>query len=376
MQAEHGNEIDPDAPITEQASGWWMLLNEGAATDADRRAFAEWVACSPERVSAYLQAAQLARALKSPRVQWPDTTVSEVVRGALASGDVVADARGEEEDALNRRTARSDSVLGARTSRPQSQHSRSQHSRSQSARSTSWVPRLAFASMFAIALVAVSFYFYANPKTERFETALGEQRSVMLGDGSLVTLNTTSAIEVRVSKSKRHVTLLAGEALFEVAQDASRPFEVTAGEATVRVLGTRFNVDRHSREMRVIVVEGRVEVSTDSARVPLGAGEQLTLVPKEQPKVSQANAAAATAWTQRQLIFESQPLGEIAAEINRYNRKTIEIQSESLRAEAVTGVFQSNDPASLLAFIARIPGVTVESSPDQSHYIVRMAGQP
>ncbi len=66
MQAEHTPEIDPAAPVSEQASAWWMLLNEGSATEAECRAFAAWVARSPERVSAYLQAARLAQLLSSP----------------------------------------------------------------------------------------------------------------------------------------------------------------------------------------------------------------------------------------------------------------------------------------------------------------------
>ncbi len=70
-------------------------------------------------------------------------------------------------------------------------------------------------------------------------------------------------------------------------------------------------------------------------------------------------------------IFENQPLGEIATELNRYNRKIIDIQSEPLRAEQVTGVFQSNDPASFLEFVARIPGVTVEATADR--FIVRLS---
>ncbi len=69
---------------------------------------------------------------------------------------------------------------------------------------------------------------------------------------------------------------------------------------------------------------------------------------------------------QRQLIFENQPLGDVATELNRYNRKLIDIQSASLRDERITGVFQSNDPAAFVTFLSRIPGVTIDVSADQS----------
>jgi transmembrane sensor len=364
MQADRINEIDPAAPVTEQASGWWILLNEGHATEADQRAFSEWVTRSPERVSAYLQAAQVASVFRSPRTQWPDTPVDELIRTAaeqhvtqlpLAAANAEPSARSMRRAGRSSYSAR---VIPGKT-----------------ASSRFFAPRAALAVLFSIALVAISLYFF-YPRPEHFETALGEQHSAVLSDGSLVTLNTTSAIEVHFGKEQRRVTLHAGgEALFQVAHDAARPFEVTAGEVTVRAVGTRFNVDRHSQALKVTVIEGRVEVSTGTARVPLSAGEQLTLTTDGPPKVSHANVSAATAWTQRQLIFANQPLGEVAAEINRYNRKVIDIQSTELLGEQVTGVFQSDDPASFLAFLDRIPGVSVEASADR--YIVRLsAAQP
>jgi transmembrane sensor len=348
MQADRTNEIDPNAPVTEQGSAWWVLLNEGSATEADRRAFAEWVRRSPERVSAYLQAAQVAQVFQSPRTPWPETPVDELIREAT--------------------TSQVTPLPTAVKAKP-------------SQRSSRFVPKIALAALFAIVIVASGLYFYSRfyPPTERFETALGEQHSLVLSDGSLVTLNTTSEIELHFGRTQRRITLHAGEALFEVAHDADRPFEVTAGETTVRAVGTKFNVDRHSQALKVTVIEGRVEVSTGSAnpaRVALGAGEQLTLTANEGPKISATNATAATAWTQRQLIFDNQPLGDVATQFNRYNREVIEIQSAELRAQPITGVFQSNDPASFLSFLDRIPGVSIETSADRSRYVVRMTRQP
>src|SRR5688572_33496981 len=85
MQAERPNEIDATAPVTEQASAWWVLLNEGQATASDHHAFSEWVTRSPERVSAYLQVAQVAQVFRSPRTPWPDTPVEELIARANAS---------------------------------------------------------------------------------------------------------------------------------------------------------------------------------------------------------------------------------------------------------------------------------------------------
>jgi transmembrane sensor len=215
-------------------------------------------------------------------------------------------------------------------------------------------------------------------KPQRYETAVGEQRSVVLSDGSLVTLNTASAVEVRFESNHRLVRLLSGEALFQVAHDAARPFDVTTGYTTVRAVGTQFNVDRRATATTVTVVEGRVAVLTASEnatndaqnRLPLEAGEQVVVSPQRARQVVHADVATAIAWTQRKLIFEHRRLAEVADEFNRYNRQIIDIHGDSLRDQQVTGVFQANDASSFLEFLARTPGVTVAISSDRSRYVV------
>jgi len=348
------NEIDSMTSVSEQASAWWVLLNEGDPTAAERRAFTEWVKRSPERVGAFLQAAQLAQTLSSQSTKWPETSVEELIRAAQESRQEVP-------------------RIGAGQSDLRATESSSSPSRS---RRPFLIGGLAAAATVVIAGVGTSLYFHSRP--ERIETAIGEQRSVVLSDGSLVTLNTASAVEVRFTRDHRGVTLLAGEALFNVAHDAQRPFDVIAGATTARAVGTRFNVDRRENATTVTVVEGRVAVFDASndrnenagERVLLNAGQKVTRTP-ERPgaAVAPANVTTAIAWTERKLIFENRPLGEVAAEFNRYNRRTIEIRGAKLRSEEVTGVFRADDPESFLAFLARLPEVSIES--DGSHFVVR-----
>jgi transmembrane sensor len=358
MQRDHTNEIDPTAPVTEQASRWWVLLNEGSATPADYRAFVEWVSRSPERVEAYLQAARLTLALKSHKTRWPDTPVEDLIRAARAAPSEVASLP----------SAPSGSTGETRGSLPASSRG------FRFAMLTG--PRIAAMAVAAVAVLVTGSYFYLTP--QRLQTAVGEQRSVVLGDGSLVTLNTSSSLEVHMAKDRRTVKLLAGEALFEVAHDAKRPFDVRTGDTTVRAIGTQFNVDRRAASTTVTVVEGRVAVFTtpdgtqegSQTTLPLAAGEQLTLAPRSARHPVRADVATAIAWTQRKLIFEHRQLGEVAAEFNRYNRQVIEIQSAELRNQEVTGVFQANDPGSFLTFLSRLPGVTIQESADHSRFVV------
>lgn len=349
MQKDHLNEIDTTTPVTEQASAWWMLLNDGDATAADRHAFGEWVARSPERVEAFLQTARLTRALQSRSLQWPSTPVETLIREAKSARAEVID-------------------LGV---------GRERHI-STEVRGWPWTRRLVVAGMVGLVIAAVGWRLLS---TEHYQTAIGEQRSVVLSDGSVVTLNTASDIEVHMAKDHRTVELLSGEALFEVARDPARPFDVTAGNTTVRAVGTQFNVDRHPRMTTVTVVEGKVAVFTgnepeagpDASQadtLPLDAGEQVTVAPNTMPRAARANVATATAWTQRKLVFEHRPLGEVADEFNRYNRERIEIRGAQLRSQEITGVFEANNPDSFMSFLEKLPDVRVERSVDHGRVMV------
>jgi transmembrane sensor len=350
MPKDYMHEIDSTAPITEQACAWWMLLNHSDATPADHQAFGEWVVRSPERVEAFLQTAKLTRTLQSNELQWPDTPVETLIREARsAPGEVIG--------------------LPGRRQRPASMDHRA----------SPWARRVAVAGMVALVAGAIGWRFLS---AERYQTGIGEQRSVVLDDGSVVTLNTSSEIEVRLAKDHRTVQLLSGEALFQVAHDPARPFDVAAGKTTVRAVGTEFNIDRRASATTVTVVEGKVAVFTDDdpgahaglnkvADLAVVAGEQLIVAPNATPHAAPADIAMATAWTQRKLVFEHRPLGEVADEFNRYNRERIEIQSPQLRDQEITGVFEANNPESFMTFLAKIPDVTVERAVGDGRLIVR-----
>jgi transmembrane sensor len=248
--------------------------------------------------------------------------------------------------------------------------------------------RMFLATCLAMLCCAVALsWLMLSP--ERYQTEIGEQRSVLLDDGSLVTLNTASEIEVKYSDHRRLVRLVRGEALFKVAHERERPFDVDTGSAVVRAVGTQFNVDRRADRTTVSVVEGKVQVIADpeenttpatggtaakeqSETEFLSAAQRLVVTESGMGRPEPiANLAPVTAWTQRQLVFENQPLGEVAEEFNRYNRQHISIQSAQLRTQQVTGVFQANDSASFLAFISRVPGVRVTTD-EHGHHLVSL----
>jgi transmembrane sensor len=191
---------------------------------------------------------------------------------------------------------------------------------------------------------------------QSYATATGEQRAIELDDGSLVHLNTRSRAEVRLSAGRRDVRLLKGEALFKVAQEAARPFQVHTGDAVIRAIGTQFNVSLGSEVTMVSVIEGKVQLSNDAEAGPfapqlLTAGEQARIVANGQITRGSANLAQVNAWRQRRLVFRDSTLAEIAAEFNRYNRTPQIVVQGDLRTRRYGGTFDADDPQALASFL-------------------------
>jgi transmembrane sensor len=327
-------ESEESASMPKQAAEWWIAFGNADASAADKREFVEWVMRSPERVEACLQVALVHAAVARTDVRWPQTSAEDLVRDALAAPD--------------------DSVVMLR---PQVRREREEERRHPTPR---WVASLAA----SVALAACLGWWFTLSRPELLQTKVGEQRSVLLEDGSRVTLNTASKIEVRLQANHRVVELLQGEVLFEVAHDAQRPFDVHAGNVVVRAVGTQFDVDRRATRTAVTVVEGRVAMMAAGSRAAnlpvLSAGDRV-VVDSTGPGTLEhdVDLAETTAWTRHQLVFHHRTLGEVAEEFNRYNVGRIEIRSPSLREQEVTGTFTSNDVASFVAVLAGIPGVQV-----------------
>jgi len=357
-RTEVASEIEPTASNFEHAAHWWELLDSDDASSSDQREFGEWVAKSPERVEAFLQTARLVKAAKSTGIKWPRTSAEVLIRDAKASATTVLP------------------FLSARPAGPAA-GDEARHPRS----------RFAWAAAAVLLLgVALTLFLLETPK--EFSTALGEQRSVLLTDGSRMTLNTASLVEVKINKSRREILLLHGEALFEVSHDATRPFVVRAGNAVLKDVGTLFNVNMRANSTTVTVVDGKVDVESAAGAnsgtqtggeagntvdpLILAANEQVIVTPTGVGvRQQRVNVASSVAWTQRQLMFEHRPLSEVAEEFNRYNKERIEIDSADLKRQEVTGVFEAKDPRSFLEFLSSIPGVEIRKNGNGLHVVTK-----
>ncbi|AOF93562.1 FecR family protein [Sinorhizobium sp. RAC02] len=187
-----------------------------------------------------------------------------------------------------------------------------------------------------------------------FSTGTGEQRTIRLADGSQVTLDADSAINVGFDERARRIHLLQGRAFFDVAADKARPFSVEASKGVATALGTRFSVHRRETSVTVDVEESTVSVvAPDASTVVLNAPETLSYGQHGVARVGTIDTEVAAAWRHGKLIFEDQPLGQVIEDVNRYRRGSIRIYGEGLQALRVSGIFDMANPDGVLDTITR-----------------------
>lgn len=202
--------------------------------------------------------------------------------------------------------------------------------------------------VFSLAVLLTSRMFPS------YATGPGELRVVRLDDGSRVHLNVDSQVRVRFTSGQRRLTLTKGEAFFDVAHDAARPFVVRANGASVRALGTKFDVRRQDGAIQVTLVEGRVRVQHAGAPQAwtLNPNQKLVVSAKGAIRPMAADAARSTSWTTGRLAFRETPLAEAVAEVNRYGKDRIVLQGAELPDRLVSGYFDVGDTEAFVKGVA------------------------
>lgn len=382
------------AEIIDRASEWFVEMREPSVELAQRESFSAWLRQSPVHVQAYLEIASL----------WSDTEqidpsrdfgIDEALHSGAQSPNVVpfmpadadrvggASAPGEAESPLaHMRLKAAGTSTDDTKSMPSSAAPASVTLRTPLKRLSDW--RIAASVLLILGALAASWWQLARAPVHTAD--IGEQRMITLDDGSIVRLNSRSQVRVELTSTLRSVQLMAGQAHFEVAKDTSRPFVVRSGDASIRAVGTAFDVYRRIDIGTVVtVVEGQVVVNSRgtsapaadpgagraadsgpaSEVTPVSAGEQVVVTRTGTIERRDANIAAATSWLRHEMIFSGEPLSVVAEEFNRYTRRTIVIDDPSLAELRINAVFHSTNPESLLKFVRRFEGVVVSEEPSQ-----------
>lgn len=194
-------------------------------------------------------------------------------------------------------------------------------------------------------------------------TDVAESQQLELPDGSRVTLAASSAIAVAFSADERRVSLLQGEAFFEVRRDPERPFRVVADDITTSVVGTSFDVRRDSSGVAVAVQEGVVDVAYSAGSRKhaerLMPGQAVVWTWQGQSTRADVPPGLVATWRQGQLVLHDQPLGDAVDQFRRYYRGTIVLAEPTLASKPITGAYNLGDPEEALRAMARVHGARV-----------------
>lgn len=240
-----------------------------------------------------------------------------------------------------------------------------------------------------LVLVLVLGLQWAGHSEDIYTTAIGEQKTVYLADGTAVLLNTNTQLQVAYSDQRRIIYLNYGEAHFNVAHNPDRPFEVFAGEGKVRAVGTAFTVYLKNDDVEVAVTEGVVEI-LPTRKQAVAAPNKLEQEPvlASAQRVEAGNVATydrhtaehviqnalggseKLSWHKGVLVFKDEPLSRVIAEVNRYTAKKIVIPDKNIRLMKVSGFFKVSDIDAVFDALEQGFDIHAEVVSDELIYLV------
>ncbi len=296
-----------DVQTLEAAATWYVQLNDGNPCEARTQAWREWLQASPQHAAAWARVEALQQ-------QWQQVSPRAALSGLTA-------AQAQRRDVLK--------ILGVLL-----------------AVGGTWLvsEQVPYRALFAQQL-----------------TKAGERRSLRLDDGSQLTLNVDSAVDISFDAQQRLITLYRGEILIQTAKDpAQRPFIVHTGDGSVRALGTEFSVRQLAGQTRVCVQASAVEVRSlhhPEHAVRLVAGQQLTF-DTEHVQAATALPANSSAWRNGLLSVNDWRLGDFVEELGRYRPGVLRC-AVAVEGLSISGVFRIDDTDTVLENLSKTLPVKV-----------------
>ena len=341
--------------IDAQAAEWLLRLEEGDVSASERTAFLAWRGASTRNRDAFDRVCKIWGAFDHAKIL-ADYAVADDTEKLLA------------EDASRARWG----IFGRRSV---------------------LTGIAASAAILAVAGLAVNLVDWNGvPRNDLVYTDVGERRSVVLPDSSVIDLNTDSAVEYAYKKNSREISLTRGEVFFEVAPDKQRPFTVETSSGRVVAVGTAFTVKVDQDQVDVLVSEGSVvflpkddfaakTVTPDELARLSGEGTSLTA---GQEAVFGAHAeqvdligpemiARKLSWRQGVLAFSGDTLADVVADVSRYTGVDIEIEDEAIRDLPVSGYFKIGGVDEMFEALELMAGLQVEQVSEKRVRLVKVS---
>ncbi|MEM0955475.1 MAG: FecR domain-containing protein [Pseudomonadota bacterium] len=214
---------------------------------------------------------------------------------------------------------------------------------------------LATAACFIALMLAAVDQWSQSPEPQLFTTGVGETLEITLSDGSALTLGADSGLSVIINARERLLTLQRGRVRFSVAHDASRPFDINVGTATVSVLGTEFSIRKGAGSSDVAVLSGHVSVQTNASRqnVELREGQGVAVSAQgDLGDVVIIDPDAALSWLDGRFSYDGTPLVDVVQDINSFRRRKVHVADESLGQLRITASFSVDQAEQFLDGLA------------------------
>lgn len=331
--------VPVDLAPAEAAARWAVRLDRDNVPDEERRAFEAWRGLSAENAAAYERAVSAMRVFDGV----PDSPHLDALRRAAL--------------------------------------------RYQPERPTSGLKAMAAGIALVVAGIAALVAFRGDPNPSKntpvaslyekgaadYVTRRGERLEVTLPDGSAVTLNTDTDLDVVFDGRHRTVEILRGQAFFTIAKDPLRPFVVVAGGKQIVAVGTAFDVRLEKERVEVLLVEGRVVVENvmrssaaaplaeaSTASIQLNPGEALVATNTDVVRTPAQDPERRLKWRDGLIEFDNTTLAEAVEEFNRYSVQTIRIEDPAVADFLISGVFRTNSQRKFLEAVTSLHPVSVE----------------
>jgi transmembrane sensor len=327
----------------EEAADWCLRLAEGQLSSQDQERFDAWIA-DPKRRAAFEEAIAIWQGVESLGAQ-PElipirTTALEGYRRAHA-----------------RRWA--------------------------PARVARWRAVAAVAATLAVVLLLGVMF---RTPVQVYETGIAERRIAILEDGSRLSMDAATKVEVRMSRDRRELRLVQGRAKFDVVGRPLRPFSVVAGDKIVVAVGTSFSVELVRSQMHVVLYEGHVRIlekaaakrsllsDADPAPEQAAPTAEWALEPGREfvasikapvTREAAADMNSSLTWESGRLSFIDEPLSLAAERLNRYSKRKVVIADAATGQLKINGVFRAGDTEAFAEGAQALLPVQIERAPDR-----------
>jgi len=312
------------ARVLDAAIAWQLCLDCGNGSEVEQAEFAKWYAASEEHARAWLQLGMLDHRF---------STASVPARNALLKA----------RDSAHHRMRKIGSGLAS------------------------------LALVVGLTLLVGKNHLPIDYWMADHRTATGEQRVVTLADGTLLNLNTHSAVDVRFDETTRLIVLYEGEIMVQTGHNDARPFIVKTRDGSLRALGTRFMVKREDDGTRLSVLQSRVAAHPEhTAEETVYAEGQQVVMHRDGLGQRLALNPGADAWTRGMLVLDNVRLSDMVSELNRYRRGHLGVDPDVADLR-ITGSFPLNNIE--LALNALLPTLPVQIT-QRTPWWVTVSGKP